>query len=641
MIVSNILLSAAVVVSAAVIGNAAFASTLSSGSVDLVSVKANPDNSCEISNGILDVKISAKGDVISLVSNGKEIIREKKGESGYFSYVTDNVSYSNLNASEMNIVTSGPDMAIVEYSTSAHPLNFTIGYIVRKGIGGVYNYMTVSCTSAEDNGLHEARMCWRVNSDEFDYAYVDDSCHGKMPTVQQLKDYVSSLQDATYQLDDGSIYTKYDWANYIVNDSIHGIMTDGLADNYGVWFINPSYEWINSGVTKQELTVHQTDKTPVVLAMFQSNHFGSVTTKWAPGNRMIYGPYLLYVNSGTRDGMIEDAKRQAASEKKAWPYRWMKNDLYITERSTVKGRIRLSDGFRTKRMSVVLAKPGRKPHLQGGNFQFWAETDADGNFTISSVIPGQYAVYVRALDGDATGTLETKPVTVTAGISDLGEIVWSPERHGEVLWQIGESDGTSRGFKWSDSPRQYGLWRETPVQMVFDTEADDPAESWYYVQGSNGTWTIRYNLPERPKSPLYLTIVTAGAAGNAKLDVKSNGSSVLNMKLANDGSVYRSAMLGGRDSVFTCEIPVKKLVKGVNELSLNLWNIGKAGGIIYDCIKLESGDNSDLSSLDGISEDMVIDERRKRMIFDLCGRPEKNPVKGQIYVTEGYKFVAE
>ena len=29
------------------------------------------------------------------------------------------------------------------------------------------------------------------------------------------------------------------------------------------------------------------------------------------------------------------------------------------------------------------------------------------------------------------------------------------------------------------------------------------------------------------------------------------------------------------------------------------------------------------------------------MIFDLCGRPEKNPVKGQIYVTEGYKFVAE
>lgn len=154
MIVSNILLSAAVVVSAAVIGNAAFASTLSSGSVDAVSVKANPDNSCEISNGILDVKISSKGDVISLVSDGKEVIREKKDESGYFSYVTDNVSYSNLNASEMNIVTSDPDMAVVEYSTTAHPLNFTIGYIVRKGISGVYNYMTVSCTSAEDNGLH-------------------------------------------------------------------------------------------------------------------------------------------------------------------------------------------------------------------------------------------------------------------------------------------------------------------------------------------------------------------------------------------------------------------------------------------------------------------------------------------------------
>lgn len=642
MIVSNIFLSAAVIVSAAGIGNTALASTLSSGSVDVVSVKANPDNSCEISNGLIEVKISDKGDVLSLVCGDKNIIREKKGESGYFSYVTDSVSYSNLNANSMKIVCDNPEEAVVEYSTCAHPLNFTVGYVVRKGVCGIYNYMIVNCTSPHDNGLHEARMCWRVNSSEFDYAYVDDSCQGKMPTPEQLRNYVSALQDATYKLDDGTIYTKYDWSNYVVNDSIHGIMTDRSADNYGVWFVNPSYEWINSGATKQELTVHQTDKTPIVLAMFQSNHFGSVTTKWKPGERMLYGPYLLYVNSGTRDEMIADAKRQAVSEKKTWPYSWMKNDLYIPERSMVKGRIKLSDGFRTKRMAVVLAKPGIKPHLQGGNFQFWGETDAEGNFTIPSVIPGQYAVYVRALDGDATGTLETSPVTVTAGTSELGEIDWNPDRHGEVLWQIGESDGTTRGFKWSDSPRQYGLWRETPAEMVFDVETDNSAENWYYVQGNKGTWTIRYDLKELPRSPLYLTIATAGAAGGAKLSVKSNGTAVMNIKAANDGSVYRSAMLGGRDSVFTCEIPVKRLVKGVNELTLDLWNVGKSGGIMYDCIKLESGDNTGLSSQNGpVGCTGIRGEEKQQMIYDLCGRPEKNPVKGRIYVAEGRKFIAE
>lgn len=634
--VSTVVLSMATFVT----GNTAAAATPES-IVNPVTVTANPDNSCVMTNGIVEVKISSKGDVTSLICDGREVIRDIKSESGYFSYVTDSVSYSGLNASSMRIIADSHELAGVEYSTSAHSLNFTVGYILRKGVSGIYNYMTVKCTSDEDNGLHEARMCWRVNSTELEYAYVDDSCHGKMPSPEQLKNYVSQLQDATYQLEDGSIYTKYDWANYIVNDSIHGIMTDKPAENYGVWFINPSYEWINSGPSKQELTVHQTDKTPIILAMFQSNHFGSVTTKWKKGDTMFYGPYLLYVNSGDRDWMIADAKRQAAAEKSAWPYRWMKHELYTIERATVKGRINIASEFNTKRMSVTLAKPGVKPHLQGGNFQYYGVTDADGNFTIPAVVPGQYAVYVHALDGDATGWLETTPINVSGGITHLGTIDWTPKRHGKIIWQIGERDGTTRGFKWSDTPRCYGLWRETPSELCFDTATDNPEEDWYYVQGNKGTWTIRYNLSEVPKSLLYLTIATAGAAGNAKLSVKSNGSSVMDVKLQNDGSVYRSAILGGRDSVFTCEIPVKKLVKGINEISLNLWNVGKSGGIMYDCIKLESGDNHGLSSLSAKPAGIYCDDISQRMIFDLNGRPEVNPVRGRIYVTADCKFIAE
>ena len=48
-------------------------------------------------------------------------------------------------------------------------------------------------------------------------------------------------------------------------------------------------------------------------------------------------------------------------------------------------------------------------------------------------------------------------------------------------------------------------------------------------------------------------------------------------------------MLGGRHRLYTITFPASKLKKGENTLALKMSGIGKNGGIMYDCIKLETG----------------------------------------------------
>ena len=111
-------------------------------------------------------------------------------------------------------------------------------------------------------------------------------------------------------------------------------------------------------LNKQELTVHTTNKTPLVLQMLQGEHFGAAAQEYTNGDEKIYGPFFIYVNSGnSRDAMIEDAKHQASTERSLWPYPWLINDLYPLERSKVRGQINLPYGLSPDSIQVVLAQP--------------------------------------------------------------------------------------------------------------------------------------------------------------------------------------------------------------------------------------------------------------------------------------------
>ena len=238
----------------------------------------------------------------------------------YFDYTAKGLGNKALSPSKAEIIKQTADYAEVLYTNTSDDLRFQHGYILRKGVSGVYMYVIVNGTpSSSSVQLQEARVCTRTNG-SFLNGYIDDTMRGKMPTVNEMLDVESNgtdnpayVQDATYQMPDGSIYTKYNWAQYVVRDSVHGLMhTNGY---YGIWNIPCSSEWYPGGPMKQELTAHATGKSPITIQMLQGEHMGTASMYFNDGERKIYGPFFLYLNFTTtkdQEELIADAKKVAA-----------------------------------------------------------------------------------------------------------------------------------------------------------------------------------------------------------------------------------------------------------------------------------------------------------------------------------------
>ena len=545
-----------------------------------------------LSNGFLQVHITPTGNINSVrYADIETVLPSKKGNS-YLSYNTDSVRFGSIQADTVIVARQSDELVELIYVNSHTTKGWIwqLGYVMRKGVCGYYTYaavQSVAKASGHYNGqLDEARIVHRLNPKVFNYAWVSDDNQGPQPSTEALKKPLQKIQDATFLLSDSTIYTKYDYCNYVKDDALHGMM----GDQVGVWLITPSFEWVNGGTNKQELTVHGDDKSPLILQMFQSWHFGAGPTLFSEGGRKLYGPALVYYNQGSRQSMIADAKRQTTQELKAYPYPWMQHDLFPVSRGTVKGRVTLDKAFGTSRFQVVLAQTDGSWMQHGEGYQFWAETDDKGNFTIPHVRPGSYTVYAYALNGEATGMFEKPAVSVKPGKNDIGTLTWNLKKPGRTLWRIGESDHRSAGFRLSDHRRQYGLFDEVPADLTYTIGKSQPEKEWYYAQTKNGSWDIVFQNASDYSKPLRLTIATAGSSSRARARVLLNDKRVGEVKTDNDSGIYRCAMQSGQPGLYTFDIQPELLRKGENKLTLQVINIKRVGGIMYDCIKLETNE---------------------------------------------------
>jgi len=558
---------------------------------DNVSVSVDTGNrTATMNNGIVSIAINSSGQVNSLIYNGKNLV--SNGGKFYFSY-NDQNAYSELSPGSVRIEKQNADYAEVVYSNTTGTLHIEQGFVMKKGESGIYSYVTVKGTPTAIQ-LREMRVVYRVNPDLFDYGYVSESMQGLLPTVAVMKAVdASPIMDATYQLPDGSVYTKYNWANYIDKDDVHGLM----SDNEGVWAIAASTEYMNGGPMKQELTVHATNKTPLILQMLQGEHFGASKQNYSTGVDKIYGPFFIYVNSGaSHDDMVADAKQQAVIQKSQWPYQWLTNPLFPIDRTSVTGRINIPNGISPDKLQVVLAKPGVDIYDQGTDYMFWSKTNSDGQFTIPHVRPGQYSIYAYATEGEITDVFTMNNVNVSGSTKNLGDIEWVPAKYENLLWQIGDNDRLTEGFKISDTPRAYGLYDLPPSDLTYNVGTSKPETDWYYAQTKNGTWTVSFDNASMQSGNANLTVSIAGAANSPKVEVYINDVRKTTWSFGNDASVYRSAVLGGHHEVKKLTFPASDLVVGNNTVKFKIIGVGSRGGVMYDYLKLESGKQVVLSN---------------------------------------------
>jgi len=533
----------------------------------------------------LVAKINSSGRVSSLTLGGTELL----GSNGiYFDYTTANGNQG-LSPSAIKVIKNTPDYCEVLYSATSGNTIFEQGFIMRKGVQKLYTYViaTGTATSASEP-IKEARVCTRT-AESLLYGYVDYRMNGKIPSNSEMAvAEQNEVQDATYTLADGSIYTKYNWANYIERDTLHGLSN---GKYHGIYNIPVSYEWLNGGCDRQELTVHATSKSPITIQMLQGEHFGGQAMVLNDGEKKLYGPFVICPTYSTNP--VTYARNQAIAEAAEWPYQWFENELYPRERGTVRGHLNVTTGQRNDSVRIILAQEkGKEPIEMMHGYQFWTLTDENGDFEIKNVRPGAYNLFAYAKAGEVTDMLEQDDITVTVGDNDLGTITWTPTKYDKMLWMIGQNDRRSSEFHYSDTTRQYGLWELVPASLSYVIGESNEREDWYYAQTQGGTWTVKFNLDERPTGRVHLTASLAGCASEkATITVKTNGTVRGTWKPGyKDASVYRSAVNSGRHYVYTCDFINTALKVGTNLLTFQISGTGGKNGIMYDCIKLEAGD---------------------------------------------------
>lgn len=454
---------------------------------------------------------------------------------------------------------------------------FTVYYILRRGDPGFYVMVEQERRpGAPPESIGQARWSLSLNPGLFDYHLASDTEQGPIPDLRGA----SMIQDATYRLPDGSIYTKYNYANYLEDDLVHGACGSGPSA-YGAFIVSPGREYLQAP-TKQELTVHA---GPIIHRFLQSGHFEPrdlASPEIPEGWTKACGPWFVYLNHATSPRQLwADAQARGVAEEAQWPYAWVDHPDYPLARGEVSG-ILLWNQSPVAHALVVLAAPSPDWQVQVLGYLWSTRTDDHGRFDLAHVRPGTYTLstHIPGYPGDFR---RDGVVVVAAAPVNVGTLEWAESSSVHRLWQLGDADGRATGFWGSDQPRQYGLDRTIPAHLTFTIGQSVPARDWYYAQVKPGTWIIVFDGAGSPEGTGILTLGIAGQTNNPRLRVSVNQTVVGEYVGGNSSALYRSAILGSSyHELREFRFPGSVLVLGRNTVTLELVQ----GAVMYDAVRL-------------------------------------------------------
>jgi len=543
-----------------------------------------------ISNGDLSITFGkdVNGDfsALSVVKDGQELAHNLHGvagrdvDGGRTFYLDYGGGRGSMAVDTVKILANTPKMAhfaLIDHGRHG-PYYLEHHFIMMPDISGVYAYAIVK---SRPNAGGEMRTMYRFDRDILDYAYTDERT-GQQPKYADLLTY-PKLQDETWKLPDGTIYQKYDYSTYFSATKMWGHYGHG----FGVFFIPVSTEYYAGGPLRQELMVHQ---DALILNYIGGGHYGGGGKTTDSTGQKMFGPWLLYFNTGdSPHDIIEDARKRASAEAKKWPYEWVDEPLYPLERTNVSGQLKVLDGRSAGGAWVILAKPGGNVYTQGGDFIYYTHADDAGGFWLPNVRPGQYALYAYATQGTITHELEQDDIVVSGDALNLGEVDWNPPHHENLLWQIGKYDRMSEEFKFGNQPRNLKWIQMVPANLTFTIGQSKDSDDWYFAQSKVGHWLIKFNLPKAYTGNAYLSVPLAGGGGGAKMTITVNGKKVLNIAPDNDASTYRAANRSARYLLQEATFPASYLLQGANTIDFNMTSAGgRWNGLMYDTVILEA-----------------------------------------------------
>jgi len=235
-----------------------------------------------------------------------------------------------------------------------------VRYALGRGDSGIYAYAIFSHPPTYSTmGVGESRYITKLNH-TFDWISVDADRNMLECTPQDWGAgtviHAKEQRILNTGLYKNSVEHKYSYT--AVQYKIPAFGWSSTKNHVGIWFINPSIEYLSGGASKQELVCHfdaSDNPDPIILDYWRGTHYGggaicnmSVGEDWSK----VIGPIFVYCNSlpdpqaasaadlatltatagnptvppawqNNAMALWQDALRQAAVEKARWPYDWV------------------------------------------------------------------------------------------------------------------------------------------------------------------------------------------------------------------------------------------------------------------------------------------------------------------------------
>ncbi|CAK9156015.1 unnamed protein product [Ilex paraguariensis] len=332
-----------------------------------------------------------------------------------------------------------------------------------------------------------------------------------------------------------------------------------------------------------------------------------------------------------RQALWQDAKEQMLVETQSWPYNFplSKDFPHADQRGTVSGRLMVQDKYVSREFIparsayVGLAPPGELGSWQRDTqgYQFWNQTDDEGNFLIRGVRAGNYNLYAW-VDGVIGDYKYETDMQITPGSEiRLGDLVYHPPRNGPTLWEIGIPDRSAAEFfvpepdpklktrlshSNSDKFRQYGLWtRYTdlyPYQdLVYTIGSSNYQTDWFFAHVARRandtyeptTWQIIFDLGNIDYTANYTLRIALASANGAHVKVWMNRDPNTTRRLFSTNLIGRENSIArhgihGLYWLYSVDIPASHLQSGRNTMFLQMSSMPSPfNGVMYDYLRLE------------------------------------------------------
>jgi len=525
-----------------------------------------------LDNGIVKATINkGNGDMTALVYQGINTM----GQGGYWEQKPSGQVTQSLT---IDPAANGGARAEVDVKGVTGRMDIEVRYTLERGASGIYAYGVFShAANYPAAGEGESRYITKLNH-SLDWISVDADRNLLECTPQDWGAGVV-IHAKEQRILGGGYYKNSVEHKYSYNAVQYKIPAYGWSstrNHIGVWFINPTTEYLSGGASKLELVCHydaNDNPDPIILDYWCAGHYAGGAGCNIPAGQAwnkVIGPIFVYCNAladpkvpsqadldtlaatagnptvppawhDNATALWQDALAQARKQRALWPYDWVNGVDYPhkEQRGNVTGQLMLNDPqaatTRLPHLTVGLAHPdyasgaggfvlrsgnGNKitwPH-DGNYYQFWNDGAEDGKFTISDVRPGAYTLHAFA-DG-VLGEFAKTDITVQAGKTlDLGSLEWKPARYGRQVWEIGYPDRTGGKFYKGDGSN-YWLWGWCvrygdlfPNDITYTVGKSDYHKDWFFEQVPHAL-SDAWKNPEA-KDPLNQRFgwVKAGTAG--------------------------------------------------------------------------------------------------------------------------------